>query len=90
MAYNNVCNGQNRGNPCTLVKHADPDTLCIMDGYRDIDYVIFVGSEKHRGMYNTGECLLMGSYIDDKELRKSFDSCNAHEVINFRSTNWVK
>ncbi len=99
-----------------LVKHADLDTLCIIDSYKDIDYVqivnelipelktsqrgnltskefpylrnvIFIGPEKHRGMYNTEECLLMGSYIDGKELRKSFDSCSAHEVINMQYTS---
>lgn len=79
-----------------LVKQADLDTLCIIDGYKDSDYVqivnelvpelknsqrgelkvekfpelrnvIFIGQEKHRGMFNTQELLLLGQHIDDAD-----------------------
>ncbi len=80
-----------------LVKQSDIKALCLIDGFRDIDYVaiinelvpelkscergrlestrfprlksvIFIGPEKHRGMYNTQELLLLGGHTSDEEL----------------------
>jgi fatty-acyl-CoA synthase len=99
-----------------IIKNADLHTLCIIDGYRDSDYVnmifevvpelktsvrgglnstkfpflknvIFIGPQKHRGMYNTHELLLLGSYLPDNELitRKSKIKC--HDVVNMQYTS---
>ena len=99
-----------------LVRQSDLDTLCIIDGHKDSDYVqivnelipelktsprgglqaekfpclkniIFIGQEKHRGMYNTQELLLLGNHIDDSELRKAFDACGCHDVVNMQYTS---
>ncbi len=99
-----------------LVKQADIDTLCIIDGHKDSDYVqivnelvpelkssqrgelkaekfpelrnvVFIGQEKHRGMFNTQELLLLGQHIDDTELRKAFDACDCHDVVNMQYTS---
>lgn len=99
-----------------LVKQADLDTLCIIDSYKDSDYVqivnelvpelknsqrgelsaenfpclkniIFIGQEKHRGMYNTQELLLLGRHIDDTDLRKAFDACDCQDVVNMQYTS---
>ena len=80
-----------------VIKNADLHTLCIIDGYRDGDYVnmifdlvpelktsargelasssfpklknvVFIGPQKHKGMYNTHELILLGSYLADDEL----------------------
>ena len=74
-----------------LVRQSDIKALCLIDGFRDSDYVgmvnelvpelkscergharerplpasasvIFMGPEKHRGMYTTPELLLLGSH----------------------------
>src|SRR5512145_2597071 len=79
-----------------LIRNADLHTLCIIDGFRDSDYVnmvfelvpelktsargelksqrfpelrnvVFIGPQKHKGMYNTLELLLLGSYLKDTE-----------------------
>lgn len=45
--------------------------------YPFLKSVIYVGQEKHRGLYNTNELLLLGKHTDDKELleiKKTFDS----------------
>jgi len=99
-----------------LVNQADLDTLCIIDGYKDSDYVqivnelvpelktcsrgelksekfsclknvIFIGQEKHRGMYNTQELLLLGSHIGDDELRKASGACDCQDVVNMQYTS---
>jgi fatty-acyl-CoA synthase len=37
--------------------------------------VIYIGQEKHRGMYNTSEILLLGSSVDEKELNEVKKNC---------------
>ncbi len=99
-----------------LVKNADLKALCIIDGWRDGDYVkmvyelvpelkisergylkserfpmlknvIFLGPEKHRGMYNTAELLLTGEYIPDDELLRVKGLNKARDVINMQYTS---
>ncbi|MGF7140966.1 AMP-binding protein [Roseimarinus sediminis] len=99
-----------------LMQNADLKTLCIIDGWRDSDYVsmvyelvpelkssqrgylksekfpvleqvIFIGPEKHKGMYNTPELLLMGEHIDDELLESAKARVQAHEVINMQYTS---
>ncbi len=99
-----------------LLKNADINTLFLVDGYRDSDYVQmifelvpelkiqargelksekfpelknvgFIGQQKHRGMYNTAELILLGSHIDDLELESVKESLNCHDVINMQYTS---
>jgi fatty-acyl-CoA synthase len=99
-----------------LVKQSDIRALCLIDGFRDSDYVaminelvpelkscergrlqsarfprlesvIFIGPEKHRGMYNTQELLLLGSHTSDEELARASASLACHEVINMQYTS---
>ena len=99
-----------------LLKDADIQTLCLVDGYRDSDYVnmifdlvpelkdqsrgelhsskfpflrniVFIGQQKHRGMFNTSELILLGNHIDDLELESIKENLNCHEVINMQYTS---
>lgn len=99
-----------------LLKDADIHTLCLVDGFRDSDYVnmifdlapelknsqrgrlkcekfprlrnaIFIGPQKHRGMYNTAELILLGSHIDDIELEQIKENMNCHDVVNMQYTS---
>ncbi len=99
-----------------VLQNADIQTLCLVDGFRDSDYVnmmfelarelknsqrgnlncakfpklknvIFIGPEKHRGMYNTAELMLLGSHIDDIELEQIKLSNNCHDVVNMQYTS---
>lgn len=99
-----------------LLKNADIQTLCLVDGFRDSDYVnmifelvpelktsqrgnlnstkfpmlrnaIFIGPQKHRGMYNTSELMLLGSHIDDFELEQIKLGINCHDVVNMQYTS---
>jgi len=99
-----------------LINNADLHTICIIDGYRDSDYVnmifelipelrtserghvksdkfpelknvVFIGPQKHKGMYNTLELLLLGSYITDDDLVKLKGDINCHDVVNMQYTS---
>ena len=99
-----------------LVKQSDISTLCLVDGFRDSDYVqmvnelipelkesqrgqlrsarfpclknvVFIGPQKHRGMFNTPELLLLGEHREDSELRGISDSLRCDEVINMQYTS---
>ncbi len=99
-----------------LVKQSDIKALCLIDGFRDSDYVamlnelvpelrscergaldsarfprlksvIFIGPQKHRGMYNTQELLLLGAHTSDQEIPRVAASLTCHEVINMQYTS---
>lgn len=99
-----------------LMKNADLHTICIIDGYRDSDYVnmifelvpelktsarghlrsenfpvlrnvVFIGPQKHRGMYNTPELLLLGANTADDELNRVKATITCHDVVNMQYTS---
>ncbi len=99
-----------------LIEQSDITTLCLIDGYRDSNYVsmvnelipelktaqrgklssarypclknlVFIGPEKHRGMFNTQELLLLGSQVEDGELDRIKNSLNCQEVVNMQYTS---
>jgi len=99
-----------------LLRDADIHTLCLVDGFRDSDYVnmifdlvpelksnqrghltsekfpklrnvVFIGPQKHRGMYNTAELILLGSHIDDMELEFIKENISCHDVVNMQYTS---
>lgn len=99
-----------------LLKNADINTLFLVDGYRDSDYVQmifdlvpelktqargelksekfpelknvgFIGQQKHRGMYNTSELILLGSHLDDLELESVKEAVNCQDVVNMQYTS---
>ncbi|WP_303723009.1 AMP-binding protein [Malonomonas rubra] len=55
--------------------------------FPELRSVIFIGQEKHRGLYNTRELLLLGDQSDNRELDSIKNSLNAHEVINMQYTS---
>jgi fatty-acyl-CoA synthase len=99
-----------------LLQDADIHTLCLVDGFRDSDYVnmvfdlvpelknsqrgnlksskfpklqnvIFIGPQKHRGMYNTSELILLGHHIDDFELEQIRENITCHDVVTMQYTS---
>ncbi len=99
-----------------LVKNSDLKTICLVDRFRDSDYVsmiyelipelrecqrgklesakfpvlenvIFIGPEKHRGMYSLPELLLLGSQLDDSRLNEIKEGIDAHDVVNMQYTS---
>ena len=52
-----------------------------------LKYVFHVGQEKHRGMYNTNELILLGMNYDDDEYQKVKDAVTQNDVINMQYTS---
>jgi fatty-acyl-CoA synthase len=52
-----------------------------------LERVIYVGQEKHRGMYNTNELMLLGKHTDDDELLKVKKTVDNNDVVNMQYTS---
>jgi len=99
-----------------LLKNSDIKTLCLVNGFRDSDYIsmicdlvpeireherghlssakfpelkkiVFIGPEKHRGMYSVPELLLCGKEIRDSELNRIKETITCHDVVNMQYTS---
>ncbi len=99
-----------------LVQQSEIKALCLIDGYRDSDYVqmvnqlvpelreaqrghlhsarfpqlrnlVFLGPQKHRGMFNTAELLLLGAHTDDRRLAEIRPTLHHHDVANMQYTS---
>ncbi len=55
--------------------------------YPFLSSVIYVGQEKHRGMYNTNELMLLGKHGNEEKFRKIKSSVNNNEVVNMQYTS---
>ncbi len=55
--------------------------------FPELRSVIFIGQEKHRGMFNTRELMLLGSQCGDERFNKVKASLDAHEVVNMQYTS---
>lgn len=49
--------------------------------------VVYIGQEKHRGMYNTSELLLLGQNVDDEVLIAEKSKVDCHDVVNMQYTS---
>lgn len=49
--------------------------------------VVYVGQEKHRGMYNTAELLTLGAYAADDRLNELKAQVKCHDVVNMQYTS---
>jgi fatty-acyl-CoA synthase len=99
-----------------LIKQSDISTLCLVDGFRDNDYiaminelipelkdcargrliserfpylknVVYIGPQKHRGMFSVPELLLLGQQTGDEELEVARKSLDRNDVINMQYTS---
>ncbi len=99
-----------------ILQNADIHTLCIINGFRDSDFVnmtfelvpelrtqmrgslhakkfpelknvVFIGPEKHRGMYTSPELILLGQHQDDARYRAVADAVTCHDVVNMQYTS---
>lgn len=50
-------------------------------------YIVYVGQEKHRGMYNTNELMLLGKHTPDEELLKVKKTIKNDDVVNMQYTS---
>jgi fatty-acyl-CoA synthase len=52
-----------------------------------LDSVIYVGPEKHRGMFNTNELLLLGKHGNEEKFQSIKSSINSEDVVNMQYTS---
>ena len=55
--------------------------------YPYLKNVIYVGQEKHRGLYNTSELLLLGKHTDDSELLNAKKTFGSDDVVCMQYTS---
>jgi len=99
-----------------LLKQSDLACLCVIDGFKDSDYVamvnelvpelktaprgnlkserfpflkyvVYIGQQKHRGMYSFNELLLLGQHSGEKEFRQIEASLDRNDVVNMQYTS---
>ena len=49
--------------------------------------LIYIGHEKHRGMYNTAEIMLLGSSKTDNQFSEVKSNVNCHDTVNMQYTS---
>ncbi len=55
--------------------------------FPELRSVIYIGAQKHRGMYNTNELMLLGKHVPDTELRAVMSTLKNTDVINMQYTS---
>jgi len=55
--------------------------------FPELQSVIFIGQEKHRGMYNTNELMLLGRHHPDEDLLRVKATTESDDVINMQYTS---
>ncbi|MGL6297539.1 MAG: AMP-binding protein, partial [Methanobacteriaceae archaeon] len=68
-----------------LKTHARDDLKA--KNYSFLKNIIYVGQEKHRGMYNTNELILLGKHQDNAQFNKIRSSINNNDVVNMQYTS---
>ncbi|MFW5712659.1 MAG: AMP-binding protein, partial [Spirochaetota bacterium] len=66
---------------------SDPRGHLNSSEYPFLKSVIYVGQEKHRGMYNTNELMLLGAHSEDERLNGMRDSIACDDVVNMQYTS---
>lgn len=55
--------------------------------FPELKNIVFIGQEKHRGMYNSAELLLVGSNRHFDEFNSIKNSIQCHDVVNIQYTS---
>jgi len=55
--------------------------------FPELKTLIHLGQEKHRGMYNTAELMLLGEHVPDEKLRKTMEEISCYDVVNMQYTS---
>jgi fatty-acyl-CoA synthase len=49
--------------------------------------IVFIGPQKHRGMFSLSELILVGSHVSDEEMLEIENSLHHHDVVNMQYTS---
>ncbi len=59
----------------------------VSERFPKMKNVIYIGQQKHRGMYNTAEILLLGNSVSDENLKKAKAEVTCDDVVNMQYTS---
>ncbi len=59
----------------------------ISEKFPFLKNIVFIGQEKHRGMYTTAELILLGNHVDDLDLETIKENVTCHDVVNMQYTS---
>ncbi len=68
-----------------IKEHARGNLIC--EKFPELKNIVFIGPEKHRGMYNTAELILLGNHVDDIEIESASKLIKCHDVVNMQYTS---
>jgi fatty-acyl-CoA synthase len=77
----------------SMVYELVPELKTCQRGYLEsarfprLKSVVYVGQQKHRGMYSFSELLLLGKYTPPEELLRIETLCDANDVVNMQYTS---
>lgn len=66
---------------------ASPRGFLQSERFPALKNVVFMGPQKHRGMFNIPELILLGSHMDDSILLEARKNLTCHDVINMQYTS---
>ena len=55
--------------------------------FPELRHVMYLGQQKHRGMYSLPELLLLGDHVADAELARAEAACESTDVVNMQYTS---
>jgi len=55
--------------------------------FPELRSIVFMGPQKHRGMFNIPELILLGSHVEDEILTEARRGLRCHDVINMQYTS---
>jgi fatty-acyl-CoA synthase len=88
-----IVNGFRDSDYVSMVNELVPELKQSQRGYLNSDKfpylknVIFIGPEKHRGMYTTAELIQLGSQLDDQRFVEIKATVSCHDVVNMQYTS---
>ncbi|MCL2148896.1 MAG: AMP-binding protein [Methanomassiliicoccaceae archaeon] len=66
---------------------AQPRGMLRAERYPSLKRVMFLGSEKHRGMFSMPEVMAMSCQVTEEEYRERQEGLSAHDVVNMQYTS---
>jgi fatty-acyl-CoA synthase len=93
MACLCVIDGWRESDYISMVNELVPELKTAQRGHLDskkypfLKYVVYVGQQKHRGMYSFNEVLLLGQHGDEAAMRAIEASVDRNDVVNMQYTS---
>ena len=88
-----ITDGIKGSNYVDMMYEAMPELKTMQRGkahsarFPELRNVVYIGQEKHRGMYSSAEVLLLGANVDDQKLIDAKKDVSCHDTTNMQYTS---